>query len=57
MTDQGYLVLRAMIDLARSKQIRCLSTLKRLMVQHGYQQEHIDEAVEQWAKYERAKRL
>lgn len=55
MTDEAYIALRAAVNLARNKQVRCLSTLKRLLTQHGFQQEHISEAIKIWANYERSK--
>ncbi|WP_430229616.1 hypothetical protein [Paraburkholderia tropica] len=51
MTEQGFHTLCAMINMARFEQIRCLSTLKRRLVQQGYAQEHIAEAIQAWAKY------
>jgi hypothetical protein len=57
MTDQGYLALCAMINMARFDQIKCVSTLKRVMTQRGYQPEHIAEALGAWAKHEWGKRI
>lgn len=52
MTDEAYIALRALLNIARNQQIRSLSTLKRIMIQSGYQPEHIAEAISHWQQYE-----
>ena len=56
MTEQGLEALRALVNVARNQQIRCLSTLKRVMVQQGFEPDHITEAITEWARYEDRKK-
>lgn len=56
MTDQSFDALRSAIGLARDQNIRCLSTLKRILVQKGFSEEHIGEAIATWRSYEDVRR-
>jgi hypothetical protein len=56
VSDEGYVALRALVNIARNEQIRCLSTLKRVMIQRGFQSEHITEAITTWRSYEESKK-
>ena len=55
MSDETYQALRAAINIARFEQVRCVSTLKRLLIQRGYEPDHVHEAVQAWANYEKGK--
>ncbi|CAH2910822.1 MAG: hypothetical protein CPSOU_1857 [uncultured Paraburkholderia sp.] len=56
MSDETYQALRAAVNIARFDQIRCVSTPKRLLIQRGHAPEHVYEAVQAWAEYEKGKR-
>lgn len=56
MTDEVYQALRAAVNLARYEHVRCVSTLKRLLIQRGHAPEHANEAIQTWANYEKDKR-
>jgi hypothetical protein len=56
VTDNVYQALRAAVNLARFEQIRCVSTLKRLLIQLGHAPEDASAALQAWANYEKEKR-
>lgn len=56
MSEDGYIALRALVNIARNEQIRCLSTLRRVMIQRGFESEHITEAIIEWRSYEDKKK-
>lgn len=56
MSDEGYIALRALVNIARNEQIRCFSNLKRIMIQRGFKSEHIAEAITTWRSYEDGKK-
>lgn len=56
MNDQSFDALRAAIAIARDQNIRCLSTLKRILIQSGFAEQHITEAIAMWRSYEDVKR-
>ncbi|MDR6389154.1 hypothetical protein [Paraburkholderia phenoliruptrix] len=55
MSDETYQALQAAINIARFEQVRCVSTLKRLLIQRGHEPDHVHEAVHAWANYEKGK--
>ncbi|MBN3848690.1 hypothetical protein G3N58_17935 [Paraburkholderia sp. Ac-20342] len=57
MTDAAYQALRDAVNLARDEQIRRVAALKSRLHQAGHCGEAIDEAIQAWANYEKAKRL
>ncbi|MDR6421348.1 hypothetical protein J2801_003636 [Paraburkholderia phenoliruptrix] len=55
MTDAVYQALRAAVNIARYEQVRCVSTLKRLLIQRGHAPDDANEAIQAWVNYERSK--
>lgn len=56
MTDDAYQALRDAVNLARAQQIRRLPALKSALLQRGYPEATVNEAIQTWANYEKAKR-
>jgi hypothetical protein len=56
MTDVAYQAIRDAINLARAQQIRHLPALKSALLQRGYPEQTVNEALQAWANYEVSKR-
>ena len=57
MTDDVYQALRDAVNLARMREIRRLPALKAALLQRGWPEHTVNEAIQTWANYEKAKRL
>jgi hypothetical protein len=55
MTDDVYQALRDAVNLARSQSIRRVGALKATLMQRGWPEQTVNEAIQAWANYERSK--
>lgn len=57
MTDAAYQALRDAVNLARQQSIRRVGALKEELIRRGWPEQTVNEAIQTWANYERAKRI
>ena len=56
MTDAAYQALRDAVNIARQLSICRVGALKMKLIQRGWPEQTVNEAMQIWANYERAKR-
>jgi hypothetical protein len=55
MTEDTYQALRDAVNLARSQCIRRVGALRSALLQRGWPEQTVNEAIQAWANYERSK--
>lgn len=55
MTEDAYQALRDAVNLARAQCIRKVGALRAALLRHGHSEQTVDEAIQTWANYEKAK--
>lgn len=56
MTDDAYQALRDAVNIARQQSMRRVGSLKEELIRRGWPEQTVNEAIQTWANYERAKR-